>query len=500
MTFLLGLWQVLCGSRKKMALAVACGLFFAGSALFPPLLIRRIIQWITEGGGTPQALTGIALLLLVVYLGRGACRYGYGRFSHEVSFDVLHTLTVQVYTHLQSLPHRFFHEQRTGELMARSINDIEAVEDFIAHGIPEITIAVILPTAMISVLFYLNWQLALVALLPLPMASWIVFRSVAKTRASWRPVRERLADLTAQVQDNLAGVTVIKSFVQEQRQARDIETRSQRLRDDMLRASMRSFVPVGVIEATNGVGVILIVLLGGMMALDGSVSAADLFVFIVYLTQIYQPFLQLANMNDTLQKATVSLERVFELLALRPDIVSPLHGLRPTQMTWDIALQGVTFVYQPDRPVLHNVNMEIAEGAIVALVGATGAGKTTVTNLIPRFYDPQEGSVRIGGHDVGALDLDFLRNNIATVLQDVFLFHGSVRQNLLFGRPQATEHEMIAAARAANVEEFILRLPDGYDTLIGERGVKLSAGQKQRLSIARALLKDAPILMALSTC
>ncbi|HEX9872663.1 MAG TPA: ABC transporter ATP-binding protein [Candidatus Tectomicrobia bacterium] len=495
MNFLIGLWQVLHGSRKKMALAVACGLLFAGAGLLPPLLIRRIIQWITEGGGTSQALTGIAVLLLFVYLGRGACRYGYGRFSHEASFDVLHSLTVRVYTHLQSLPHRFFHEQRTGELIARSINDIEAVEDFIAHGIPETTIAVILPTAMISVLFYLNWQLALVALLPLPLASWIVFRSVAKTRVSWRPVRERLADLTAQVQDNLSGVTVIKSFVQEQRQARDIEARSRRLRDDMLHASIRSFVPVGVIEATNGVGVILIVLLGGMMALGGSISAADLFVFIVYLTQIYQPFLQLANMNDTLQKATVSLERVFELLALRPDIVSPPHGLRPTRMTWDIALQGVTFAYQPDRPVLCEVNMEIAEGAIVALVGATGAGKTTVTNLIPRFYDPQEGSVRIGGHDVRALDLEFLRSNIATVLQEVFLFHGSVRQNLLFGRPHATEHEMIAAARAANAEEFILRLPDGYETLIGERGVKLSTGQKQRLSIARALLKDAPILI-----
>ncbi|MBI3757398.1 MAG: ABC transporter ATP-binding protein [Deltaproteobacteria bacterium] len=495
MNFLIGLWQVLGGSRKKMALAVACGLLFAGAGLLPPLLIRRIIQWITAGGGTPQALTGIAVLLLFVYLGRGACRYGYGRFSHEASFDVLHSLTVRVYTHLQSLPHRFFHEQRTGELIARSINDVEAVEDFIAHGIPEATIAVILPTAMISVLFYLNWQLALVALVPLPFASWIVFRSVAKTRASWRPVRERLADLTAQVQDNLSGVTVIKSFVQEQRQARDIETRSRRLRDDMLRASIRSFVPVGVIEATNGVGVILIVLLGGMMALSGSVSAADLFVFIVYLTQIYQPFLQLANMNDTLQKATVSSERVFELLALRPDIVSPPHGLRPARMTWDIALQGVTFAYQPGRPILCEVNMQIAEGAIVALVGATGAGKTTVTNLIPRFYDPQEGSVRIGGHDVRALDLDFLRSNIATVLQDVFLFHGSVRQNLLFGRPHATEHEMITAARAANVEEFILRLPDEYDTLIGERGVKLSAGQKQRLSIARALLKDAPILI-----
>jgi ABC-type multidrug transport system fused ATPase/permease subunit len=308
-------------------------------------------------------------------------------------------------------------------------------------------------------------------------------------------VRERLADLTAQVQDNLSGVTVIKSFVQEQRQAREIETRSQRLRDDMLRASILSFVPVGVIEATNGVGIVLIVLLGGAMALGGSVSAADLFVFIVYLTQIYQPFLQLANINDTLQKATVSSERVFELLDLHPDIVSPPQGLRPARMTWDIALHGVTFAYQPGRPVLFDVSMQITEGAIVALVGATGAGKSTVTNLIPRFYDPQEGSVRIGGHDVRSVDLDFLRGNIAAVLQEVFLFHGTVRQNLLFGRPHATEHEMIAAARAANAEEFILNLPDGYDTLIGERGVRLSAGQKQRLSIARALLKDAPILI-----
>jgi ABC-type multidrug transport system fused ATPase/permease subunit len=495
MNFLIGLLQLLRGSRKKMVLAVAFGLLFAGTGLIPPLLIRRIIQWITEGGGTPQALAGIAVLLLLVYLCRGACRYGYGRFSHEASFDVLHSLTVRVYTHLQSLPHRFFHEQQTGALIARSINDIEAVEDFIAHGIPETTIAFILPTAMISVLFYLNWQLALVALVPLPFASWIVFRSVAKTRASWRPVRESLANLTAQVQDNLSGVTVIKSFVQEQRQAREIETRSQRLRDDMLHASILSFIPVGVIEATNGVGVILIVLLGGVMALGGAVSAADLFVFIVYLTQIYQPFLQLANINDTLQKATVSSERVFELLALRPDIVSPPQGLRPARMTWDIALEGVTFAYQPGRPVLFDVNLEIAEGAIVALVGATGAGKTTVTNLIPRFYDPQEGAVRIGGHDVRSLDLDFLRSNIASVLQEVFLFHGTVRQNLLFGRPQATEHEMRAAARAANAEEFILNLPDGYDTLIGERGVKLSAGQKQRLSIARALLKNAPILI-----
>ena len=492
---ILSLLRLLRGSQTKMVLAVACGLLFAGTGLIPPLLIRRIIQWITEGGGTQQALVGISGLLLLVYLGRGLFRYGYGRFSHEVSFDVLHSLMVRVYTHLQGLPHSFFHTQRTGGLIARSINDIEAIEDFIAHGIPEAVNAFVLPTAMIAVLFYLNWQLALVALVPLPLASWIVFRSISKVRTEWRPVRRQLENLTAQVQDNLSGITVIKSFVQERSQAREIETRSRRLRDNMLRASTLSFVPVGVIEVTSGMGVVLIALVGGAMALGGSVSAADLFVFIVYLTQIYQPFLQLANINDTLQKATVSAERVFELLEFQPDIVSPADGLRPTHMSWDITLQDVTFGYQPDRSVVSDININIAAGAMVALVGATGAGKTTVTNLIPRFYDPQHGAVQIGGHDVRSLDLDFLRSNIAVVLQDVFLFHGSVRQNLLFGRPDASEAEMQAAARAANAEEFILDLSDGYDTLIGERGVRLSAGQKQRVSIARALLKDAPILV-----
>ena len=482
-------------SRKKMGLAIACGLLFAATGLIPPLLIRRLIQWTTDGGGTFQALTIITIILLLVYIVRGLCRYGYGRFSHEVSFNVLHNLMVRVYTHLQSLPHRFFHNQRTGSLIARSINDIEAIEDFIAHGIPEMTIACVLPTAMISVLFYLNWQLALVALLPLPIASWLVYRAVSKVRTEWRPVRERLEELTAQVQDNLSGMSVIKSFVQERTQANEIETRSRRLHNDMLRASTLSFVPVGVIEVTSGVGVVLIVLAGGTMAIGGTVSAADLFVFIVYLTQIYQPFLQLANTNDTLQKATVSSERVFELLDIQPDIVSPPDAVRPTEMHWDIVLQDVEFTYQPDRPVLSDVNIQIPEGAMVALVGATGAGKSTVTNLIPRFYDPQQGTIQVGGHDVRSLDLDFLRSHIAIVLQDVFLFHGTVRQNLLFGRPDATHEQVQAAAQAANAEEFIRTLPDGYETLIGERGVKLSAGQKQRLSIARALLKDAPILI-----
>ena len=272
------------GSETKLGLSVLCGLLFAVVGLMPPLFIRRIIQWVTDGGGSGYALVQISACLCVLYVARGLFRYGYGRFSHEVSFNVLHTLMVRVYTHLQKLPHQFFQAQQSGGLIARSINDIEAIEDFIAHGVPETVNAIVLPTAMIVVLLYLNWQLALVALIPLPLASWMVYRSVSKAREDWRPVRGRLEALTAQVQDNLSGYPVIKSFVQETARARMVEQRSKRLRDDMLRASRRSFIPVGIIEVTSGLGVVLVVLVGGVLALGGGVSAADLFIFVVYLT------------------------------------------------------------------------------------------------------------------------------------------------------------------------------------------------------------------------
>ena len=231
------------------------------------------------------------------------------------------------------------------------------------------------------------------------------------------------------------------------------------------------------------------------MALEGTISVADLFVFIVYMGHIYQPFLQLASFNDTLQKAAASTERVLDLLAVQSDIVDAPDAAAPEHIAWDIHLRDVTFGYDADVPVLFNIDLRIDEGEIVALVGPTGAGKTTVTGLIPRFYDPQQGTVTIGGHDIRNFPLAYLRGHIAPVLQDVFLFHGTVRENLLFARPEANEHEVQSAARAANADPFILDLPDGYDTLIGERGVRLSGGQKQRLSIARAILKDAPVLI-----
>jgi ATP-binding cassette, subfamily B, bacterial len=487
--------QLLEGSRRRqMALAILFGLLFAASALIPPLLIRRLILWLTEGEMS-GSLFSVALLLLGVYLVRGTCRYCYGHFSHRAAYGVLHELLVRVYDHLQRLSHRFYNDQRTGSLIARSVNDIEAVEDFVAHGIPDLVLAIVTPAAMIAVLLFIDPWLTLVVVAPLPVAGFLIYRFTGEIRRMWRRVRSGVAELVAQVQDNFAGMTEIKSFGRERQQIALVANRSAEFRDASIAANNISLLPAGIVEVTGGLGILLAVWIGGGFALDGRLSVADLFVFVAYLGHIYQPFLKLADMGDILHKAASSTERVFALLDVEPDIVSPPNAVTPVAPCWTLELRNVTFGYQAETPVLHDVSFGVAAGQMVALVGATGAGKTTVHRLLARFYDPQQGGVFVAGCDVRALDLAWLRNQIAAVLQDVFLFHGTVRQNILFGRPTATEAEMVAAARAANADEFIDRLPQGYDTMVGERGVRLSGGQKQRLAIARALLKDAPILV-----
>ncbi|RIK43273.1 MAG: ABC transporter ATP-binding protein [Chloroflexi bacterium] len=487
--------QLLDGARRRqMALSILFGLLFAATTLIPPLLIRRLILWLTEGE-LAGSLFAVALLLLGVYLLRGICRYYYGQFSHRAAYGVLHELLVRVYEHLQRLSHRFYNDQRTGSLIARSINDIEAVEDFVAHGIPDLVLAVMVPAAMIAVLLTIDPPLTLIVVAPLPLAGFLIYRFTGDIRRMWRRVRSGVAELVAQVQDNFSGMTEIKSFGRERQQSALVAGRSAEFRDASIAANNISLLPAGIVEVTGGLGILLAVWVGGGFALEGRLSVADLFVFIAYLGHIYQPFLKLADMGDILHKAASSTERVFALLDVEPDIVSPPNAVTPAAPRWTLELRNVTFGYQADTPVLHNISFRVAEGQMVALVGATGAGKTTVHRLLARFYDPQEGAVFVAGCDVRTLDLAWLRDHIAAVLQDVFLFHGTVRQNILFGRPTASEAEMVTAARAANADEFIDRLPQGYDTVIGERGVRLSGGQKQRLAIARALLKDAPILV-----
>ena len=305
MDFIKQIYDLLEGRRLFMACSIACGLLFAAANLIPPLLIRKLIQWLTEAKPAGD-LIEISLLLLGLYLLRGVSRYGYGFFSHVTAYRVMHALMTRVYKHLQNLSHSFFNRQRTGNLMARSINDIEAIEDFIAHGIPETALATVIPISMVAVLFYLNPELALIAILPIPLTAFLVYRYVSKVRAMWHAVRERLSELAALVQDNMSGIAVIKSFARERECARAVAERSATFHDRLIKANTVSLLPAGIIETTGGLGIVLVIWSGGNMALNNHISVADLFVFIVYMGHIYQPFLQLASFNDVLQKAAAS--------------------------------------------------------------------------------------------------------------------------------------------------------------------------------------------------
>jgi len=493
--FVTGLWHILGDHRKLMALSILSGLLFSATTLVPPLLVRRLILWITDGGGSTSGLLAMTAVLGIVYVLRGAGRYFYGRFSHVASYGVTTDLMARVYRHLQQLSHSFYNRQRTGALIVRSVNDIETLEDFIAHGVPELILATVIPITMWCVLLWIHPLLALLVVLPLPIGGYVIYRYTREVRRMWRQVRAGISDLVAQVQDSFSGITEIKSFGKEKAQAAHVARSAADYRDKICEANKVSLLPSAVVEFSGGVGVIVAVWVGGSLALAGTLNVADLFVFIAYLAYIYLPFLKLADISDTLHRAGASQERIFELLAVHPEISSPPDAITPHIERWDVAFHNVSFGYQSEEAVLNGIDFKIGAGEMVALVGATGAGKTTVSRLIPRFYDPQDGQVCIGGHDLRSLDLEFLRANVASVMQDVFLFHGTVRQNIAFGRPEATVDEIVQAAQASNAHEFVVDLPDGYNTIIGERGVLLSGGQKQRISIARALLKDAPILI-----
>lgn len=489
------LLSLLRGYRLPMTLAVVCALLYTLSGLVPPLLIRGIIRDLVEGHGSAGAVGAAALALVGVAILRAAFRYGDAIVSHVVAYRILHELTVRVYAHLQVLPHRFFTQQRSGALVSQALSDVETVEVFLAHALGQLAQALLVPLSMLAVLFLLNWKLAFVAAAPVPLVGWLVLVFTPRTRAVWRQVRVQLAELYATVQESIAGMAVIKAFTRERERLALVRNRSERFRDDIIAANIWSLVPASSIELLAGMAIALVVWRGGLAGLGGELSAADLFVFVAYLGHIYQPLLQLATINEGVQQALASAERIFTLLDVEPDIVDPPAPVIPERPRWTVEFAHVTFAYEPGRPVLHDISFTVDEGETVALVGPTGAGKTTTVHLVPRFYDVQDGAVFVAGHDVRTLPLAYLRRNVAMVLQDVFLFHGTVRENILFGRPDATDQEVLAAARAANAEEFILQLPDGYDTIIGERGVRLSGGQKQRLAIARALLKDAPILI-----
>jgi ATP-binding cassette subfamily B protein len=482
-----------------LAVTVVSMVLLVGVQLLAPWIISRMVGVVTDPDRGPESfdvITRLAVLALVVYAARAVLQFLRSYMAHVAGWNVVADVRSDIYDHLECLSLRFYEDKQTGQLMSRMVNDSDLIERLISHAVPDVLVNILMFIGVSAVLFNMNWKLALLSMLPVPLIA-ITMRGFARyVRPAFRTRQAELGELNATLNDNLSGIREIKAFTREETESARIRGHIVRYRDSLLRALrlMATFHPF--VEFAASLGVVVVIYFGGRLALNDTLSIEELVAFFLYLELLYQPVRVLSASWEQVQEAMAGTERVVELVDEEPDVRERTDAVMLRgRARGAISFDNVSFRYIRENKVLEHIDLDIPAHSVVALVGPTGVGKTTMASLIPRFYDVEEGSITLDGHDLRDLTLKSLRQQISIVRQDVFLFHGTARDNILFGRTGATEEEMIKAAKVANAHEFILELPNGYDTLIGERGVKLSGGQKQRLAIARAVLKDAPILI-----
>jgi len=485
--------------RWVLALTIISMLLLVGVQLVAPWIVKTMVDTVTNPASTMgdmALITQLALGALGVYVVRMGLQFGRSYLAHIAGWSVVADVRQAVYGHLQRLSLRFYSDKQTGQLMSQLVNDTDLLEHLIAHAIPDLAANVVLLAGVVVILFSINSRLALLSLIPVPLIVLTIRGFNKYVRPAFKARQETLGELNAALNDNLSGVREIKAFAREEMEADRVGTHIQRYRDSNLRALrlMATFHPL--IDFSASLGTIVLVYFGGQFVLGETLAVADLVAFFLYLELLYQPIRELSRVWENFQQALAGAVRVNELLREAPGITDVPNAVPlPKDMRGEIVFEDVSFRYHDSETVLEDINLTIPAGRMAALVGPTGVGKTTLVNLIPRFYDVTEGAIRIDGTDIRALTTESIRKNISLVLQDVFLFHGTARENILFGRGGASEGEIITAAKIANAHEFIMQLPQGYETMLGERGVKLSGGQRQRIAIARAVLKDAPILI-----
>ncbi len=485
--------------RKPLLVTVVSMILLVGVQLFAPWFIRELIGTVRTGSSDALSsglVTRLALLALAIYAARAGLEFLRSYMAHVAGWGVVADVRVALYRHLQRMSLHYYEDKQTGQLMSRVVNDSDLLEKLIAHAVPDVLVNVLTLVGVSTMLLTMNAQLTLLTLVPIPLII-LAMRGFAKyVRPAFRERQAELGELNAILQDNLSGIREIKTFTRERTESDRIGVRIENYKRSLLHALrlLATFEPF--VHFASALGVVVVIYFGGRLALGGELPIEDLVAFFLYLELFYQPVRHLSHAWEAIQEALAGAERVSELLTEEPDIVDQPNAIEyPGRARGKIIFDNVSFSYLTDQPVLRNINLKIPAASVVALVGPTGVGKSTLASLVPRFYDVNKGRISLDGQDIRELTIESLRRQISIVLQDVFLFHGTVRENILFGRPGAADEEMKEAARVANAVEFIDKLPDGYDTVIGERGVKLSGGQKQRLAIARAVLKDAPILI-----
>jgi subfamily B ATP-binding cassette protein MsbA len=385
--------------------------------------------------------------------------------------------------------------KRTGDLISRITSDIDSVQDFISQALLGILVNVLTLVGMLLVMFYLDWRFTLIALSVAPALFVVVYTFTRRIKQASRAVRKKQGEIASVVHEVLSSIRVVKAFSREHYEQERFEKQSLETVETALRARSLKAKLAPIVEVIVAAGTCLVLWYGVRLVLAGDITAGSLLVFLLYLGKMYKPMRELSKMTDTISKTVVGYERIREVLETEREVRNLPGAKEAPQFAGAIEFKDLRFGYSRDRLILKGLNFQIKPGTVAALVGPTGAGKTTIASLVARFYDPFSGEVRIDGRDVRRYKLHSLRRQISFVLQENLLFRAPLWQNIAYGRPEASRDEIMKAANLANADEFIVKLPEGYDTVVGERGVTLSGGQRQRIAIARAIIRDAPILI-----
>ena len=486
----------------QIVLTVLIGIFKFAIPLFIPFLMKIVIDDVigsttmTPEEQTKQLFYWLGGTALVFFIIRPPVEYYRQYFAQYVSNHILYDIRQSLYGHIQKLSLRYYADTKAGEVISRIINDVEQTKDFVMIGLMNVWLDLATILIAITIMLTMDVPLTLVALLAFPFYAYSVKHFFGKLRLLTRERSQSLANVQSYLHERVAGVSVIKSFSLEDIEQKRFDETNAKFLDKAIEHTRWNAKAFAVVNTITDVAPLLVISYAGYQVINGSLSVGTMVAFVAYIERLYNPLRRLVNASTTLTQSFASMDRVLELMEEPYEVTDKEDAKALPAIQGKVEFKHVEFAYEKEGfPVLKDMNFIVNEGETVALVGMSGGGKSTIVSLIPRFYDVTGGAIKVDGYDLRDIQTKSLREQIGMVLQDSILFSDSVRSNILMGKPDACEEDIIAAAKAANAHDFIMELPEGYDTTVGERGVKLSGGQKQRLSIARVFLKDPPMLI-----
>lgn len=459
-----------------------------------PLAVQWFIDTLLPGGNW-NAIVGVSIGLLLLYVISTLLQFIVNYWGHKLGINIETDMRQQLFQHVQKQSFRFFDNTKTGHIMSRITNDLFDLGELAHHGPEDLFIAVMTFVGAFWIMLTINVNLALTTMIIVPFLIWLITYSNLKMNAAWKNMYTDIADVNARVEDSVSGIRVVQSFTNEDFEIERFTKNNRKFRRAKLTAyKVMSFSSSGIYMLTRLI-VLVVLVYGAWLSFQGSLSYGELVGFVLYVNVLFKPIDKISAILELYPKGMAGFKRFTELMDQEPDVVDRQDAIEVAQLKGDIEFRDVTFSYDQNKPVLEEIDLKINHGETIAFVGPSGAGKTTICSLIPRFYDVKSGGIYIDGMDIRDMTKKSLRSQIGIVQQDVFLFTGTLRENIAYGSLEATFEDIVRAAKQAHLEDFIAALPDGYETQIGERGLKLSGGQKQRIAIARMFLKNPPILI-----